>query len=229
MPKQKIARRADGRIQKSKMIENGTHRALNLAEIALVTRCWGKHWMGFAALMMLYTGLRRGELLALRWDDIDTAIHVRRAAHFEGNKPVEMPTTKTMAGQRVIPILPQLAQALEKVPRGIGLVFRAAGGGSLTQSARRSGWAAYNNMLKREDAEHEIRPHDLRHTYATMLYDAGIDVKSAQYFLGHADVSITMQIYTHLSNERKSKSVDALLAYADKMRDDVKNDVKKTA
>lgn len=206
--------------------ENGTHRALNLAEIALVTRCWDKHWMGFAALMMLYTGLRRGELLALRWSDIDTAIHVRRAAHFEGNKPVEMPTTKTMAGQREIPILPQLAQALENVPRGVGLVFRAAGGGMLTESAWKSGWAAYNNMLKREGAEREIRSHDLRHTYATILYDAGIDVKSSQYLLGHANVSVTMQIYTHLSNERKAKSVDALLAYADKMQDDVKNDVK---
>ena len=113
--------------------------------------------------------------------------------------------------------MPQLAQALENVPRGVGLVFRAAGGGPLTQSAWKSGWVAYNNMLKREGAEREIRPHDLRHTYATILYDAGIDVKSSQYLLGHADVSVTMQIYTHLSNERKSKSVDALLAYADKI------------
>ena len=50
----------------------------------------------------------------------------------------------------------------------------------------------------------------LRHTYATMLYDAGVDVKTAQDFLGHADQTVTMNIYTHLSTQKKDKAIHAL-------------------
>lgn len=56
-------------------------------------------------------------------------------------------------------------------------------------------------------------PHQLRHTYATMLYDAGVDALTAQYLLGHSDLSTTMGIYTHLSETRKSKSITALNEY----------------
>lgn len=56
----------------------------------------------------------------------------------------------------------------------------------------------------------DIRPHDLRHSYCTMLYDAGIDVKTAQKWMGHADPSVTIEIYTHLTAEREKVSVEAL-------------------
>ena len=52
--------------------------------------------------------------------------------------------------------------------------------------------------------------HQLRHTYATMLYDAGVDVKTAQDFLGHADPTVTMNIYTHLSSQKKESAIHAL-------------------
>ena len=49
--------------------------------------------------------------------------------------------------------------------------------------------------------------HQLRHTYATMLYDAGVDVLTAKELLGHTDIKTTLDIYTHLSKERRLKSV----------------------
>ena len=52
--------------------------------------------------------------------------------------------------------------------------------------------------------------HELSHTYATMLYDAGVDVKSAQKFLGHADITTTLRIYTHLSEQKEQAAIDAL-------------------
>lgn len=58
--------------------------------------------------------------------------------------------------------------------------------------------------------------HDLRHTYATALYDAGVPVKAAQYFLGHADIRITLELYTHLSKERESVSRLQMVKYLDK-------------
>lgn len=55
-----------------------------------------------------------------------------------------------------------------------------------------------------------IRPHDLRHSYCTMLYDVGIDVKTAQKWMGHADGEVTMQIYTHLTAEREKNAAERL-------------------
>lgn len=60
-----------------------------------------------------------------------------------------------------------------------------------------------------------FQPHDLRHTFATALYDAGVDVKSAQYYLGHADIRVTMDLYTHLSEEREKKSRAVLISFLD--------------
>lgn len=57
--------------------------------------------------------------------------------------------------------------------------------------------------------------HDLRHTYATALYDAGVPVKAAQYFLGHADIRITLELYTHLSKEREFASRQKMVKYLD--------------
>lgn len=61
--------------------------------------------------------------------------------------------------------------------------------------------------------------HDLRHTYATALYDAGVPVKAAQYFLGHADIRITLELYTHLSKERESASRNQMVKYLDEWLD----------
>jgi integrase len=55
-----------------------------------------------------------------------------------------------------------------------------------------------------------IRPHDLRHSYCTMLYDAGVDLKTAQKWMGHADADVTMKIYTHLTAEREKSASEAL-------------------
>ena len=52
--------------------------------------------------------------------------------------------------------------------------------------------------------------HQLRYTYATMLYDAGVDVKSAQKFLGHSDIRVTLKIYTHLFDDKEQAAVDVL-------------------
>ena len=60
-----------------------------------------------------------------------------------------------------------------------------------------------------------ITAHMLRHTYATILYDAGVDIKTAQRYLGHADVQTTLKIYTHLSETKQAQSLDALHVHFD--------------
>ena len=55
-----------------------------------------------------------------------------------------------------------------------------------------------------------IRPHDLRHTYCTLLYDAGVDLKTAMKWMGHADQTMILRIYAHLTEEREKASAAAL-------------------
>lgn len=71
----------------------------------------------------------------------------------------------------------------------------------------------------KERKQFEFTAHDLRHTYATALYDAGVPVKAAQYFLGHADIRITLDLYTHLSKERESASRNQMVKYLDEWLD----------
>lgn len=71
----------------------------------------------------------------------------------------------------------------------------------------------------KERKEFMFTAHDLRHTYATALYDAGVPVKAAQYFLGHADIRLTLDLYTHLSKERESASRNQMVKYLDEWLD----------
>ena len=77
-----------------------------------------------------------------------------------------------------------------------------------------------NNLPERPRKEFKFTYHDLRHTYATALYDAGVPVKAAQYFLGHADIKITLDLYTHLSRERETASRNQMVQYLDSWLDD---------
>ena len=218
----------------------GTHRFLAAWEIQTITDNWQEHHAGIWAMLMLYAGLRRGEALALRWADVDLdagVLHVKQGAHFETNTPITG-APKTPAAIRDIPIFPQLVEMLNKVPHVSDFVCTGASGQQVTQSIWASGWRAWNNTMTnilngdtsspiapghRTDCESpdrkkfSVRAHDLRHTFASMLYDADVDVKTAQKVMGHASPEITMRIYTHLSDAKESASLDKMRAYLEGM------------
>ena len=60
-----------------------------------------------------------------------------------------------------------------------------------------------------------VRAHDLRHTFATALFEAGIPAKAAQYYLGHADIRMTLELYTHLSQEKEKATNSQLTGFLD--------------
>jgi integrase len=64
-----------------------------------------------------------------------------------------------------------------------------------------------------------IRTHDLRHTFCTMLYNAGIGLKEAQYIMGHADMSMTMEVYTHLDEAKRQSAANILTRYNENFAD----------
>lgn len=214
----------------------GTHRALEPWEIDLITQNWDVHFAGVWAMLMLYAGLRRGEALALRWEDVDIeakALHVKQGVHFEANTPT-LGAPKTVNAIRDVPISPQLEDMLKKAPHTCDYVCTGAAGQQVTDSIWASGWKAWNNTMRnilngdtktpvspghrtdRESPERKpfvVRAHDLRHTFATLLYDAGVDVKTAQKLLGHATPEITMGIYTHLTSARENASLGQFQTY----------------
>ena len=109
----------------------------------------------------------------------------------------------------------------------------------MTDSAFSSAWNSYMNHLnllyggkpasrsrKKLMLIKPFTPHMLRHTYATMLYDAGVDIKSAQKFLGHANIEMTLAVYTHLTKFKIDGAIDNLnahiaeMGYADNQEDE---------
>ena len=156
-------------------------------------------------LTLLYAGLRRGEALALRQEDVDRkakVIHVTKAVEFIGNRP-EIKTPKTSTGVRDVPIPAVLMPYLPKEP---GYLFPGADAEMpMTKTIFRRRWAAYCKAIG-----YEITAHQLRHGYATFLYEAGVPVLAAQKLLGHSRASTTMDIYTHL-REKQEQTAAAML------------------
>lgn len=215
--------------------KSGTHRYLSKDEIHVITENYTAYRAGIWAMLMLYAGLRRGEALALQWGDIDfdqNTITISRALHFEGNQAV-IGSPKTSSGVRTVPLLPPLKRALESVPLPHISEYICTGmkGQIVTSAILKSSWRAYLNTMANvinrdtkqpltpgrrsdKDANREvprrafaIQTHDLRHTFCSMLYDAGVDVKTAQKLMGHSSPEITMRIYTHLSTEKEKLSI----------------------
>jgi len=155
---------------------------------------------GMFAFWALYTGLRRGELMALEWKDVDLknrTITVNKSLYHVNNKPaIKLPKTKTSIG--VVPILDALAK---KIKPGKGLVFPNEKGDYITDTQFKSLWKKYC-----EETGITATPHQFRHAYATMLFENNIPPEEAQALLRHAQLSTTMDIYTDL-REDKLKSI----------------------
>lgn len=174
----------------------------NLKEAEPRARC-------FVALC-LYCGLRREEALGLQWTDISgNSLTVNRALAFlDNNQPDPVQDLKTKSSHRRVPV-PSVLQAILKDTPRLGLhVLTCADGRPMTQIAFRRMWDGVKGR-----SSCEVRPHMLRHTYATNLYRAGIDLKTAQYLLGHSTIQMTANIYTHMEKEDAAASVTRLEQY----------------
>lgn len=162
---------------------------------------------GLFALLTLYTGCRRGEALALTWDDIDLEnrlISITKSVYQQSNTPM-LKEPKTEAGRRTVPLLDRLAERLKP---GRGLLFPdPKTGGLMTEMHFQRLWKAYA-----AESGVTATPHQLRHAFATMLFEADVNEKDAQEILGHAQLSTTRDIYTHIRDQRRQKTYTQLRA-----------------
>jgi integrase len=167
--------------------------------------------------------MRQGELLALKWDDVDLergVLRVRRTLTHE-NKAFDLGEPKTKKSRRTIRLTTSAVEALrahlsrqfEEIERMSslyqpgGLVFATQIGTIINPSNLRN--RSFKQLLKRAGLR-PIRFHDLRHTCATLLLSKDVNPKIVSEILGHASVSITLDIYSHLLPEMQEKAARAL-------------------
>lgn len=186
----------------------GTHRNLEDWEIRLIEDTYQETPMGLFTMVMLYAGLRRGEALALNIDrDVDFAagiIHVRHSLRFEHSDCLIV-QPKTKAGIRDVPLFPPLREALTG-RHGNVLAFQDVP--KISKGILNARWKQYLRFLSLVAQKKVlIRQHDCRHTFATMLYDADVDAKTAVKWMGHASESMIMQIYAHLTEKKEESSI----------------------
>lgn len=181
---------------------------------------------GLFAFLIIYTGLRRGEALALQYEDFsDTEITVSKTVEWKNDKPY-IKEPKTQAGNRTVILLTPLKNVL---PKWEGYLFSDDGGKTpLTQTSFFSHWYHYlreiglahdNGSYETKQGWHikkwkyDVCPHQLRHEFATICFDAGLDPLDTKSLLGHSSEIITRRIYTHIKEQRKEKTNAMLEKY----------------
>lgn len=174
--------------------------------------------------MLITTGLRRGELVGLKWRDIDVSagvLHVERGVSYTHGSGVVVSTPKTSSSIRDVPLMPATVDVLNrykeymknKNPNTIindaylfhrsDDLFRPIDPNAITRRVKRF---MKNNGLP------DLSPHDLRHSCATLLLAQGADVKSVQQILGHSDASTTLNFYVKADLNQMRAATDKMAA-----------------
>lgn len=170
------------------------------------------HGENLAIYLALYTGMRIGEVCALRWDDVDLIekqLHVRATVIRDKSGASVIGKPKSETSDRFIPITGRLSGLLaqEKSMSASPFVFTAPKQGDFLNP--RTLQYRFKAILKKCGLP-IITFHALRHTFATRWLECGMDIKSLSEVLGHASVQITLDIYVHSSDKLKRDAIEQI-------------------
>ena len=163
-------------------------------------------------LLELSTGLRRGEILALQWDDLDFqtgALRVeRQVQRIKGELVVSQPKTRTSSRSVILarPILNVLERYRKSCTSRWMFPSQRKVDSPLDPAGVRKKVAA---VLKRAGCKH-LRFHDLRHTFATNALEHGMDIKTLSAIIGHVSSATTLNVYAHVTDEMRQKAADRI-------------------
>ena len=179
--------------------------------------------LGHAVIVLIYTGMRIGELLGLKWEFInfdkktarvtDSVVLVKNRDKEDDNSPkyklLEQESVKTASGDRIIYLNQKAISALRQLQQinGKQKSVMASKNGRVMMPRN------FNRMLEGVLLRCGLESsgaHTLRHTYASMLFKNGVDVKTVSELLGHSDVGVTYNTYIHLVKEQKQQAVNIL-------------------
>lgn len=157
-------------------------------------------------LLELCTGLRRGELMALQWDDLDFDTGIltveKQVYKVKGQLQVSVPKTRASIRKLVLP--PGVVEVLREYRRGVDSRWMFPS--PVKEDAPLSPGVARRRLqriLERAGCRH-IRFHDMRHIFATLSLENGMDVKTLSAMLGHVSAATTLDIYTHVTDEMQT-------------------------
>lgn len=200
--------------ESTKEIKSLSQDEVERLKAEIINRCerdTKKCWYGAAYLLILNTGLRMGEALSLKWSDVNfknktitvtknNALVKKRddeGQKLGGYELVTQDSTKTSSGNRVIPINRSAEEALLALKKDNTTPY------VITNSRQKQVMPtnferSFKALLKSIGIEGEYGIHSLRHTFASLLFANGVDVKIVSKLLGHSSVKITYDIYVHL-------------------------------
>lgn len=148
-------------------------------------------------VLYLNTGLRRSELLGLKWSDIDfkeNTLHVQRAVvQTKGKIVIDRP--KSATSDRIVPFSADFGRYLKKFESDNEYVMGT--NGVMSPSSYAKDFSEFMKKLCATAKVPILTPHELRHTYGTLKREEGVDIYTIQKVMGHADISITADIYVH--------------------------------
>ena len=159
----------------------------------------------------LATGLRRGELLGLKWEDLDLErgdLRVKRQIARINGEVVEAPL-KTKNAYRTLPLAKDTIDVLNQQKKKVGScpwVFPGPTGGPMSPD---SVLHMLHRVLKRAGLP-RVRFHDLRHTFATLALQNGVDVKTVSGMLGHYSAGFTLDTYAHVTTSAQRQAAEAM-------------------
>lgn len=207
-------------------LEDGKRRSITPEERKIILEVAKTHRTGLWIKIMLYCGLRPSEAIVLTGNDINIknkTISVNKSLELKTGK---VKTTKTPAGIRTVPIPDILINDLKDIPLSTDLLFKQMTTGKMhTATSINSMWKnfvremnialgakMYRNQIKKEDSlvAEDLTPYCLRHTYCTDLQDAGVPINVAKYLMGHSDIRVTANIYTHHSEKVSADAIKAI-------------------
>ena len=173
-------------------------------------------------MLCLYTGMRIGEICALKWSDVDldsclinvnkTVLRIRNT-QVRGKQPktvIVTGTPKTESSQRTIPMPKVIGELLKTEGKHLSGDYYVATCSTRLMEPRRY-YEKYKTILRKCGITRNYTFHALRHTYATRCIESGIDPKVVSELLGHSSVTITLNRYVHPTMEMKKRCVERLI------------------
>lgn len=200
--------------RKDKMIEVFNSADQKRLEHYLISHCHESYCIGI--LLCLYTGVRIGELLALKWDDLDLKkglLVINKSISIiknEDGRLIEIVTTpKSESSNRIIPLGRNLIYYLKehKMESKSEYVVSKK---NYDRTSIRNYQFIFNRIQKNAKIENIVNFHALRHTFATRAIESGMDIKTLSEILGHKNASITLNLYVHSMFDTKKKAMDKL-------------------
>lgn len=184
--------------------------------------------MYVAFRVLAFTGMRKGELAALKWSDVDFengTISINRTVAFNNVGKFHIQSPKTRKSIRTISIddttlntlktwknelRKELFKQGKNIDKGDGFIFHTQKGNFIIKYIDKF----LPSFLKKYDLP-PIKPHGFRHTHASLLFESGASIKEVQDRLGHENIKTTMDIYTHVTKSAREKTAEKFAKYID--------------